>query len=697
MIKLKWVPLIILFFCSTYVTAQFKSKEAKEADEITEKSDRLRKAGKIIEAEKLLIEANEKYPIVRLGQLAGEKMKNGDVKEANRFYDLFITSLKTFSIDHKNFTSTNTSKQAIEFVYQMQINDNFLIGDPSVGIRAAIDYLQSQLKGSINTDMEKGIFTQSLQMCYYTNDLESLKIIKAIGDKAGFKQGMFHGKIFQLLLERKYDEVITILTNTISSGGENFMYSKAFAKTIIPFAYYEKGDIENLDKSINDIRKIMIIETLPYYKGLLAMSRKEYAAAIPLFTEAMKPRIISWIPYPKAGKFRYYTKRGEAYVGLNDYVNARKDFEAALLFNPNYQPALEGLTMLESKQIVEKKSDKIGPVIRILEPTNTRGLKIVATSNEVFIKGIANDPSGLQSVKFNGQKVFSKEEGDFWGSIALGQGLNKILVSAVDLAGNKTEQTFEVERSPLTVVVPVEPNKNENAGKNYAVFIASQNYDDSSIPSLDNPIADAIKLKLLLKNNYNFLQENIFTLFNPQRTDFKQKFLELKEVIQPEDNLVIFYAGHGIWVDKEKKGYWLLTDAIRKDINTWVPNKEVLNLISELPSRHTLLITDACFSGSVFKTRGLDGDAPAALKEMSEKISRVAITSGNDTEVPDESVFMKYLVKALSENKEKYLTAQKMFINQIIEAVMTETKTEPRYGTLELAGHVGGDYIFTKK
>ena len=49
------------------------------------------------------------------------------------------------------------------------------------------------------------------------------------------------------------------------------------------------------------------------------------------------------------------------------------------------------------------------------------------------------------------------------------------------------------------------------------------------------------------------------------------------------------------------------------------------------------------------------------------------------------------------DNQQKYLTAQKMFINHIIEAVMNETKTEPRYGTLELAGHVGGDFIFTKK
>jgi hypothetical protein len=38
-----------------------------------------------------------------------------------------------------------------------------------------------------------------------------------------------------------------------------------------------------------------------------------------------------------------------------------------------------------------------------------------------------------------------------------------------------------------------------------------------------------------------------------------------------------------------------------------------------------------------------------------------------------------------------------MFVNHIIEAVMTETKTEPRYGTLELAGHIGGDYTFEKE
>jgi hypothetical protein len=354
--------------------------------------------------------------------------------------------------------------------------------------------------------------------------------------------------------------------------------------------------------------------------------------------------------------------------------------------------------MLEGKIITGRTTDKTPPKISILEPAVTRGLKVSTSAKDVMVKGIAEDASGLKSVQINGSDVYSTEKGDFWGAVPLKEGANKLTIVATDLAGNSVEEIFEVEQQQAIQakeedIVPAK----QKEGRNFALLIASQNYTDPAIPSLENPIADAIKLKMALKSNYNFIDENIFTVFNPDKADLRKKLLQVSEGLDPEDNLIIFYAGHGIWVDKEKKGYWLLTDAQRNDINTWIPNKEVLDMIAKIPSRHTLLITDACLSGSVFKTRGLSAEAPAALREMSEKISRVAITSGNDSEVPDESVFMKYLIRALNDNSQKYLTAQKMFINHIIEAVMNETKTEPRYGTLELAGHVGGDFIFTKK
>jgi tetratricopeptide (TPR) repeat protein len=473
------------------------------------------------------------------------------------------------------------------------------------------------------------------------------------------------------------------------------MASKIWAKYMIPDAYVAKGDFPKAMEHAQIALKSVLAKEKDfcYIFGLNAINNKDYPEAIRQFTLGIERAYHGF-----TAKFLCYEKRAEAYALMGDFLQARKDYEASLTYNPNHEAAQDGIAKLEGKIISNRKTDKSPPIISISEPAVSRGLEIVSVGNEVMIKGTAKDVGGLKSVSINGQLVFSKEEGDFWGAVSLNEGLNKFIVKATDMAGNTAEHAFEIvkEASPIAAKNEVVPVTNKEA-VNYILLIASQNYDDLSIPSLENPIPDAIKLKLILTSKYNFQPDQISTLFNPVKSDIRKAFLSLSENMQPEDNLIIFYAGHGIWVEKEKKGYWLLTEAVRNDATSWLPNKEVLEMISSVPSRHTLLITDACFSGSVFKTRSIGKDAPAAVKEMNDKISRVAITSGNDTEVPDESVFMKYLIKALSENKEQYLTAQKMFITQIIEAVMTETKTEPRYGTLELAGHIGGDFIFSKK
>ena len=686
--------LLIMIACSLSSIAQKQVDEEQRALGLFNKSVILRNEGKELSADNMLLAANEIYPLpIQLNSVAYKKIQLGDVKGGNILYDAALKSLKKYGLNHTRIDKATVQK-AIEDQYNNQIYNNAINGDLKIAIQVLKDYINGAGE-NLSINWFESINIQVSEIAFLLGDTESLKLFSDAAVKFKGKAGILYLKTYSLLGEKKYDEAIDLLKN--ASGG-----AKYWATQLFPLAYYYNGDFENLSLSVEKLPKKGMGKILPYYKGLIALNNKEYKVAMNYFNTTIKPKPVALGfgglvgEIKVVGQFRFYTGRAEAYLGLKDLVNAKKDFEAALIYNPNYQPAIEGLTKLETNQIVAIKTDKTGPEIKILEPTNTRGLKVVVDGKDLMIKGVATDPSGLKKVTISNQNIYIKQEGDFWGSVALVDGVNKFEIIATDMAGNSTKQTFEIEKASTKVeVTPILVT--EKQGKNYAMFIASQNYDDSSIPSLENPIPDAIKLKLILKNNYNFTEENIFTLFNPQRSDFKKKFLELREALQPEDNLVIFYAGHGIWVDKEKKGYWLLTDALRNNVNTWVPNKEVLDMIAELPSRHTLLITDACFSGSVFKTRSLGKDAPAAMKEMDSKITRVAITSGNDTEVPDVSVFMKYLVKALSENKEKYLTAQKMFITQIIEAVMTESKTEPRYGTLELAGHVGGDFIFTKK
>jgi tetratricopeptide (TPR) repeat protein len=630
---------------------------------------------------------------------ANKKILIGDIKGANKIWDELINNLSNrpkiiaqdprirFNLNN-GFAYISSEKEiydarnakiggnfykgdikiayneilAIKSTGKMQGNDWAILGELSLQIGAydatqeAIEELTKFYAARNNKSLEMGYCTQITPIYY------AAKLALAKGDYTNALNFASELKSKDKSINNMWVARANLINAEAEVGLGNFEKANEYCELAIKSPIYGK---ESPDIAL--------------VRGYIALAEKDYATALNWFNTnlSFKPGYLK--PGNVYAQQVTYTKKAEAYLGLKDFVNAKKSYEMALVYFPDHEPAINGLAKLEANQVSLLKSDKV-----------------VAAGKDVMIKGMASDPSGLKTVTINGANVYSKDTGDFWGSVVLKEGKNSFEIVATDLAGNKSTQTIEIEKAgEAAPVVPIAAV--EKQGKNYAVFIASQNYDDSNIPSLENPVSDAIKLKLILKSNYNFADENLYTLFNPQRDDFKKKFLELREVLQPEDNLVIFYAGHGIWVEKEKKGYWLLTDAQRNDINTWIPNKQVLDLIAELPARHTLLITDACFSGSVFKSRGIGADAPAAMKEMDNKITRVAITSGNDTEVPDESVFMKYLVKALSENREKYLTAQKMFINQIIESVMTESKTEPRYGTLELAGHVGGDYIFSKK
>jgi hypothetical protein len=125
-------------------------------------------------------------------------------------------------------------------------------------------------------------------------------------------------------------------------------------------------------------------------------------------------------------------------------------------------------------------------------------------------------------------------------------------------------------------------------------------------------------------------------------------------------------------------------------------NSTIQDYISSIASKHTLLIADACFSGSIFKTRKAFTDAPPSIEKLYELPSRKGMTSGTMTVVPDKSVFLEFLNKRLIENQEHYLSSQQLFTS-FREAVMNNSPNTPQYGTIQNAGDEGGDFIFIRK
>jgi len=233
--------------------------------------------------------------------------------------------------------------------------------------------------------------------------------------------------------------------------------------------------------------------------------------------------------------------------------------------------------------------------------------------------------------------------------------------------------------------------------KYYALIIAVEDYEDSNIQDLDNPIIDATNLMSILNTYYTFDKENIRLLKNPDRSRIIEAFDELAAEIGDRDNLVVFYAGHGIWDERLKQGFWLPGNARMSSKAQWISNSTIRDYISGIRSKHTLLITDACFSGSIFKERAVYNNSKAIL-EMYRLPSRKAMTSGTLKTVPDKSVFIQYLNKNLKNNTRPLLSAEQLFQTFKIAVINNSPNGQvPQYGPIGQAGDEGGDFIFLKR
>jgi hypothetical protein len=279
-----------------------------------------------------------------------------------------------------------------------------------------------------------------------------------------------------------------------------------------------------------------------------------------------------------------------------------------------------------------------------------------------------------------------------------------LLMISISLCGQiegESEVTTVIIRRPVTL----EPAKDEVTSsffgrniedKNHALIIGINNYRDPAIVDLDNPISDAKQLKNTLTTSFTFDPEDVIFLRDPTRADIINELDLLSSRLTKNDNLIIFFAGHGLWDPDKETGYWLPADAEYNSSANWLRNSTIQDFVDDIHTQHTLLITDACFAGSIFKSRGGFQDASVAVNKLYSLQSRKAMTSGTLELVPDRSVFLEYLLKRLLEFDGKYLSASDLF-NSFREAVLNNSPNIPQYGVIQNTGDEGGDYIFIKR
>lgn len=332
-------------------------------------------------------------------------------------------------------------------------------------------------------------------------------------------------------------------------------------------------------------------------------------------------------------------------------------------------------------------------IISIISPDIKEGVCYQSEVGEVELFGKVHAEAGIDLLSINSQMIQVNQSGAFTTTLQLEPGENRIKVMALDKNDKIREKTliFNYDQPVLSLA-----DRIRKESRYFGLIIGIDDYRDPGMPDLDNPVMDAEKLFVCLTDKYEFDSANVIFLKNATRSEIIGAFDELASRISEEDNLLIFYAGHGWWEEGAGNGYWLPSDAQSRVKANWVRNSTVVDYLKEIQSRHTLLIADACFGGTIFKTRAAFGNQLLAFEKLYDLPSRKAMTSGTLTEVPDRSSFTRYLLERLNENKETYLSSEQLFSSFRI-AVINNSNAIPQYGEIGNVGDEGGDFIFIKR
>lgn len=265
------------------------------------------------------------------------------------------------------------------------------------------------------------------------------------------------------------------------------------------------------------------------------------------------------------------------------------------------------------------------------------------------------------------------------------------------LRGRQAEAVIE---SPLPLLIReakiVTNPKRTNFGNYHALIIGNNRYQN--LPALESAGFDARQLAEILKTDYGF-ETNL--LLDATREQIVSALNEYRKQLSDDDNLLIYYAGHG-WVDSDAdEGYWLPVDAEQANLANWVSNASLTSTIRAMEAKHVLVIADSCYSGKL--TRGATPQirSPEYFTRMSSKRARTALTSGGLEPVLDSggtdghSVFASALFRALNEN-ERIVDMSQLF-SVIRRRVALDADQVPEYGDIRRAGHDGGDFVFVRR
>ncbi len=238
--------------------------------------------------------------------------------------------------------------------------------------------------------------------------------------------------------------------------------------------------------------------------------------------------------------------------------------------------------------------------------------------------------------------------------------------------------------------------KDVDFGRYRALVIGNNAY--AHLPRLNTAVADAKAVAELLERQYGFAVD---LLIDASRHEMVVALNRLRAELTENDNLLIYYAGHGVLDAATDTGFWLPVDADPDNESNWVSIATLTRNMRAMSAKHVMVVADSCYSGKI--VRAAPARLPTAqdrlawLGRMAAKRSRTALTSGGLEPVADSgggrhSVFAKAFLDALRDNSE--MIDGRTLFTLVRTPVVLNAEQTPEYADVRLAGHDGGDFVF---
>ena len=446
---------------------------------------------------------------------------------------------------------------------------------------------------------------------------------------------------------------------------ENFEAAKPYFEKAIELNSDELDAFENLNtinvllknlRSISDLKNTKV--TVPS-ETIVTETGKADLYISNLFFE-----------YPENGKL----KKGQTgYVNfkIENLGNATAKQIQAISITPIIIPGLsyERITQIDTVAAGSSLSVKL-PIAFLTNNAQTQGIeRLEGAENKMRVVIRASDNIKTEMVEFT------------------------INIGGEPVMGDETVVVAQTEAIDYFNPKPV--------ARNFLFLIGINEYTEW--PALANAVNDVHAVKDMLLSKYDFEPDFVYELYDKDATqqNIRNELIKIKRDITPNDNLVLYYAGHGYYDGEFDEGSWIPVNAGYGVETDYMANSRLVKYLDKIACKHMLLLADACFSGSLFVK-----DNRISYESGNDKIqSRWALTSGNMEEVADgiagtNSPFASSLVEFLGNNRMQHIPVTELisFVSyKVKNETATTTAQTPIGKPLDVEGNQGGEFLLYAK